>query len=101
MPEMDGLQAASKISSTVSAVPILLYTNYAVGPEAKLEARKHGVSDVVNKASPAQLIAAVAALGSQRPRDVPEQVAATATAGKADPPPDPASDPDPEDSSIV
>jgi len=42
MPEMDGLQAASLISSASPEVPILLYTNHALTPEAKLETRKHG-----------------------------------------------------------
>jgi DNA-binding NarL/FixJ family response regulator len=60
MPKMDGLQAASQISSASPDMPILVYTNYAVSPEAKLEAKKHGARAVINKgASPEQLINAL------------------------------------------
>jgi DNA-binding NarL/FixJ family response regulator len=51
MPEMDGLQAASQISSAFPNLPILIYTNYALSSEAILEAKRHGVRQVVNKGS--------------------------------------------------
>jgi DNA-binding NarL/FixJ family response regulator len=60
MPEMDGLKAASQISLTSPDVPIVIYTNYAVSPETKLEAKKHGVREIINKgASPDQLLSTV------------------------------------------
>ena len=63
MPEQDGLQAARDISSALPDVPIILYTACAFSPEAKLEARKCGVRDVINKeASPEQLISAIESL---------------------------------------
>ena len=74
MPEMDGLQAAHQIFSASPEVPILIYTAHAFSPEAKLEARKIGVRDVVNKGgSPHELISAVEALLGQKP--CPEAVA--------------------------
>jgi DNA-binding NarL/FixJ family response regulator len=63
MPEMDGLEAACQISSASPEMPILIYTNLAVGPEAKLEAKKYGVREIINKgAAPEQLLSAVEAL---------------------------------------
>lgn len=63
MPERDGLQAARDIVSAFPEVPILLYTACAFSPEAKLEARKCGVRDVINKgAAPEQLMGAIEAL---------------------------------------
>jgi len=74
MPEMDGLQAASQISSASPDLPILIYTSHAVSPEAKLEAKKHGVWGVLNKgASPEQLINAVESLQSLRSADTAKQ----------------------------
>lgn len=81
MPEMDGLEAASKISSAQPNLPILIYTNYTVPPEARLEAKaKYGVWDVLNKdSSPAQLFATVETLISQRSRVMSAQVARAAS----------------------
>lgn len=63
MPEMDGLKAAREIFSAFPEVPILLYTDHAFSPEAKLEARKHGVRDVINKGTaPQHLLSVVEAL---------------------------------------
>ena len=74
MPKMDGLQAASQISSASPTVPILVYTNYSVSPEAELEAKKHGVREVINKgASPNQLANAVELLHGQRPQSAPDE----------------------------
>jgi DNA-binding NarL/FixJ family response regulator len=74
MPKMDGLQAAGQISSASPTVPILVYTNYAVSQEAKLEAKKHGVREVINKgASPNQLVDAVELLQGQRPQSAPDE----------------------------
>jgi DNA-binding NarL/FixJ family response regulator len=72
MPKMDGLQAAGQISSASPTVPILVYTNYAVSPEVKLEAEKHGVREVINKAaSPDQLANALESLQGRRPQRAP------------------------------
>ena len=61
MPGLDGLQAASQISLATPGVPILIYTNHAVSPQAKVEAQKHGVRDIINKTALDQLISAVEA----------------------------------------
>ena len=74
MPKMDGFQAAGQISSASPHVPILVYTNHSVSPEAKLEAKKHGVREVINKgASPNQLVNAVESLHGQRPHSAPDE----------------------------
>ena len=66
MPEMDGLQAASQISSSSPDVPILIHTNHALAPETIRETRKHGVWDVLNKAaSPTRLLNAIEKLQTQ------------------------------------
>jgi DNA-binding NarL/FixJ family response regulator len=61
MPGLDGLQAANQISLATPGIPILIYTNHAVSPQAKLEAKKHGVRDIINKTALDQLISAVEA----------------------------------------
>lgn len=77
MPEMDGLQAAREIFSASPELPILIYTACAFTPEAKLEARKIGVRDVINKeASLDQLISVVEALLIQRRRGAADATAA-------------------------
>ena len=97
MPRMDGLQAASLISTASPEIPILIYTNYAVPPETKLEARKYGVREILNKeTSPDQLIAAVESLQRQRIEIVPQQMAESR---KIDPSPMLPSDP--TDTSVV
>jgi DNA-binding NarL/FixJ family response regulator len=73
MPEMNGLQAASQISSAFPNALILLYTNYAFPPEAKLDAMKSGVRQIINKgASPGQLISAVETLLKEQSRSEAE-----------------------------
>jgi len=73
MPEMNGLQAASQISSVSPGLPILIYTNYAFSPETKLDAMKSGVREIINKcASPGQLISAVETLLSKKRRSEAE-----------------------------
>jgi DNA-binding NarL/FixJ family response regulator len=104
MPEMDGLQAASLISSAAPEVPILIYTNHTFSQEAKLEAKKHGVRDVVSKsAAPQQLLSTVQALENQRPAakvdkraEVQKRPASLPDPAKATP-----SSTDPEGSSVV
>ena len=90
MPGRDGLQAARDIVSAFPDVPILLYTACAFSPEAKLEARKCGVRDVINKgASPEQLIGAIESL-------LPPKAPSAAEAGQpASLPVVPESDPQP------
>ena len=58
MPEMDGFEAASQISSATPAVPILMYTNFDVAPGTKAV----GVRQIINKASPQALLSALGAL---------------------------------------
>jgi DNA-binding NarL/FixJ family response regulator len=58
MPEMDGFEAASQISSATQAVPILIYTNFAVAPGTKVVA----VRQIINKVSPQALLSALDAL---------------------------------------
>lgn len=73
MPKMDGLQAAREISSASPDVPIVIYTNYVFPPEAKLDAAKLGVRQVITKGAPgAQLVTAVETVLSQRPRVQPD-----------------------------
>jgi len=70
MPKLDGLQAASQISTAFPHLPILIYTNYTLPREAKLEARKHGVRQVINKgAAPDLLVKALVALQNDKLRD--------------------------------
>jgi DNA-binding NarL/FixJ family response regulator len=86
MPEMDGLDAAHKISLATPRVPILLYTICAFPPEFKLEAKKVGVWDVINKsAPPEQLAAAVEALLNQRERHVADTPLPEANLPEIDP----------------
>jgi DNA-binding NarL/FixJ family response regulator len=74
MPGRDGLQAARDIVSAFPDVPILLYTACAFSPEAKLEARKCGVRDVINKgASPEQLMGAIESLLTPKTRSAAEE----------------------------
>jgi len=58
MPEMDGFEAASQISSATPAVSILMYTNFDVAPGTKAV----GVRQIINKASPQALLSALGAL---------------------------------------
>jgi len=58
MPEMDGFEAASQISSATPAVPILMYTDFAVAQDTKVV----GVRQIINKESPQALLSALAAL---------------------------------------
>jgi DNA-binding NarL/FixJ family response regulator len=63
MPDMNGLEAASYISSASPHLPILIYTNYVFSPEARLGAMKRGVRQIVNKGgSPGDLISAMETL---------------------------------------
>jgi DNA-binding NarL/FixJ family response regulator len=63
MPEIDGLQAARQISATLPEIRILIYTNYSLSPQVKLEAMKYGAHEVINKYSgPEELIRAVESL---------------------------------------
>jgi len=67
MPEADGLEAARAISADFPKVPILIYTRCAFSAEAKLDVKRMGVWDVVNKEAPPDvLIRAVEALAVER-----------------------------------
>jgi DNA-binding NarL/FixJ family response regulator len=55
MPELDGLGAAHQISQALPDTPIILHT-LDVLPELELEAKKHGVSFVVSKASSTRIL---------------------------------------------
>jgi DNA-binding NarL/FixJ family response regulator len=96
MPEMDGLQAASLISSTSPQVPILLYTNHALPTEVEQEIKKYGVWEVLNKGgSPKRLLSAVEALHNGQMKTAAKPTgteldpaiveAATTDAGPSDP----------------
>jgi len=76
MPGLDGLQAASQISLATPVIPILIYTNHAVSPQAKLEAKKHGVRDIINKTALDQLISAVEAAQPQTHRTGADEILA-------------------------
>jgi chemotaxis response regulator CheB len=60
MPVLDGMRAAEEISKLLPGVPIVLHTMY--GSEVSLEAAKHGVARVVEKAKSGALVATVAEL---------------------------------------
>jgi len=73
MPGMDGLRAASQIAAVSPRPPILIFTQHAVPPEAKLEAKKQGVTEVINKESPEQLISAIDAATQKASARVPDK----------------------------
>lgn len=74
MPEMNGLEAASHIFSASPDLPIMIYSNYAFSPEAKLDVIKSGVRQIINKSdSPNQLVSAVETLLSKKPRSEAER----------------------------
>jgi chemotaxis response regulator CheB len=55
MRELDGLKAADEISTLLPGVPIVLHTMY--GPQIGVEAKNHGVCQVVEKGSGALVTA--------------------------------------------
>lgn len=55
-----------KSPPTILTFPILIYTQHAVSPEAKLEARRNGARDVINKEAPDQLLGALEAIQNAR-----------------------------------
>ena len=57
MPRVDGLQAANEISKLLPGVQIVLHTMY--GARVVLEAHKHGIFRVVEKAKSGALVSAV------------------------------------------
>jgi DNA-binding NtrC family response regulator len=57
MPKVDGLQAANEISKLLPGVQIVLHTMY--GARVVLEAHKHGIFRVVEKAKSGALVSAV------------------------------------------
>lgn len=69
MPKMDGLQAASEIFSASPDLPILIYTNYAFSLEAKLEARKRGVRQIINKAASLDQLLSTVEMALNQPAD--------------------------------
>jgi DNA-binding NarL/FixJ family response regulator len=77
MPEMNGLEAASHISSAFPDLPILIYTNYVFSPEARLGAVKRGVRQIINKGGPPdQLISAMETLLTNKPGSKAEEAGA-------------------------
>ncbi len=79
MPEVDGLQAASRIAAASPHVPILIFTHHAVPPEAKLEAKTQGVAEVINKEAPEQLMSAVEAAIQKGSGSAPNATLSTMT----------------------
>jgi len=57
MPRVDGLKAANEISKLLPGVQIVLHTIY--GARAVLEAHKHGIFRVIEKANSGALVSAV------------------------------------------
>jgi two-component system response regulator NreC len=74
MPKLSGFEAASQIAANNPEVPILIYTQHAVSPEAKLEAKKNGARDVINKEAPHQLLSALKAIHNVRSNPGPQQL---------------------------
>jgi len=102
MPEMDGLQAASLISTASPQVPILLYTNHALPTEVQPEIKKHGVWDVVNKGgSPKRLLSAIEAMQNRQMKTAAEPMVNDLDSAIADAAATKASPSDPEGSSEV
>ena len=64
MPSMDGLTASGRISKSLPAVPILMFTIHK-SEYIELEARKAGVHTVISKSDPAGLLRVVKALLSE------------------------------------
>jgi DNA-binding NarL/FixJ family response regulator len=60
MPDLDGLQTADEISKLLPGVQIVLHTIH--GPDVVLEANRHGISRVIQKAKSGALVSAVAEL---------------------------------------
>jgi DNA-binding NarL/FixJ family response regulator len=57
MPEVDGLKAADEISKLLPGVRIVLHTIYGAG--VVLEANRHGIFRVVEKAKSGALVSAI------------------------------------------
>jgi len=57
MPELDGLKAADEISKLLPGVRIVLHTIYGAG--VVLEANRHGIFRVVEKAKSGALVSAI------------------------------------------
>ena len=60
MPDLDGLQTADEISKLLPGVQIVLHTIH--GADVVLEANRHGISRVIQKAKSGALVSAVAEL---------------------------------------
>ena len=58
MPELNGLEAARQISSSLPDVPIFLNTLYA-SSQVQREAERFGVRRVISKANEYQLVPAI------------------------------------------
>jgi len=58
MPELNGLMAALEIKRFLPGVPIVMYTMYG-SSEVNQEAKKHGISRLVDKAKSGALVAAI------------------------------------------
>jgi two-component system, NarL family, response regulator LiaR len=58
MPELNGFEAAARISKSLPDVPILMFTLY-LSPEVEKEAAKVGVRRVISKSTGYQLVPAI------------------------------------------
>ena len=58
MPELNGFEAAARISKSLPEVPILMFTLY-LSPEVEKEAAKVGVRRVISKSTGYQLVPAI------------------------------------------
>ena len=58
MPELNGFEAAARISKSLPDVPILMFTLY-VSPQVEKEAAKVGVQRVISKSTGYQLVPAI------------------------------------------
>jgi len=58
MPELNGFEAAARISELLPEVPILMFTLY-LSPEVEREAAKVGVRRVISKSTGYQLVPAI------------------------------------------
>jgi DNA-binding NarL/FixJ family response regulator len=70
MPELNGLEAATRIHEVAPEIPVLLYTVYHF-PALDAEAARLGIRQVVDKAGPVKdlLRAVTNALGEKGPRN--------------------------------
>ena len=71
MPVMNGLDAAYELKRILPAVPIIMYTSYA-GASLRRVAEAAGIANVVDKASPHNLLASSVRCLHRAPEDSSE-----------------------------